>query len=180
MKGPEGIEYEARLSRRARRLRLSLSGDGRLVLTRPFFVSQKTAEDFLCQQIAWIRRQQEKLASQERLPRAGNRKEYLAAKEKARVLVSGRLEYFNRWYGFSWQTVSIRDQKTRWGSCSRRGNLNFNYRLLYLPPADQDYVIVHELCHRGEMNHSPRFWRLVSRTIPDYQVRRRRLRRLAV
>lgn len=68
--------------------------------------------------------------------------------------------------------VSIRDQKTRWGSCSSQGNLNFNWRLLMMPEKIMDYVIVHELAHRREMNHSPRFWAIVGSYIPDYQERR--------
>lgn len=67
--------------------------------------------------------------------------------------------------------VSIRDQKTRWGSCSSKGNLNFNWRLLMMPEEIMDYVIVHELAHRREMNHSPRFWQIVEKYIPDYQKR---------
>lgn len=67
--------------------------------------------------------------------------------------------------------VSIRDQKTRWGSCSSKGNLNFNWRLLMMPEEIMDYVIVHELAHRREMNHSQRFWRIVETYIPDYQNR---------
>lgn len=72
--------------------------------------------------------------------------------------------------------VSIRDQKTRWGSCSGKGNLNFNWRLLMMPEYIMDYVIVHELAHRREMNHSPRFWQIVENYIPDYQKRRQWLK----
>lgn len=72
--------------------------------------------------------------------------------------------------------VSIKDQKTRWGSCSGKGNLNFNWRLLMMPEPIMDYVIVHELAHRREMNHSPRFWKIVGEYIPDYQERRQWLK----
>ena len=66
--------------------------------------------------------------------------------------------------------VTIREQKTRWGSCSRKGNLNFNWKLIMAPPQALDYVVVHELCHLYEFNHSPRFWALVSAQLPDYEV----------
>lgn len=72
--------------------------------------------------------------------------------------------------------MSIRDQKTRWGSCSSKGNLNFNWRLLMMPEEIMDYVVVHELAHRREMNHSPRFWQIVEMYIPDYQKRRQWLK----
>jgi predicted metal-dependent hydrolase len=74
--------------------------------------------------------------------------------------------------GLAYGRVAIRDQKTRWGSCSRAGNLNFNWRLVLAPSAVLDYVIVHELAHRVEMNHSARFWRVVARSCPDYGTHR--------
>jgi hypothetical protein len=125
----------------------------------------------------WIRRQQARL---EKNPppaiKPATRRDYLARREAARRLVQTRLEHFNRLYNFSYARVAIRDQKTRWGSCSKKGNLNFNYRLLDLSSADQDYLIVHELCHLREFNHSTRFWQLVARAIPDYVASRRNLR----
>ena len=75
-----------------------------------------------------------------------------------------------------YRRVSIKDQKTCWGSCSRKGNLNFNYKLLFLPEHLQDYVIVHELAHLVELSHSRRFWAVVAGVLPDWRVRRRELR----
>ncbi len=102
--------------------------------------------------------------------------QYASYKEQARTLVHARLEAFNELYGFTYNRVAIKNQKTMWGSCSKRGNLNFNYRIAFLPPELADYVIVHELCHLKEFNHSQAFWNLVAQTIPDYAVRRRALR----
>ena len=94
----------------------------------------------------------------------------------ARRLVNERLIHLNREYGYQIGRVSIRKQRTRWGSCSKQGNLSFNYRLIYLPEAQRDYVIVHELCHIGQFNHSKAFWELVAQTVPDWKIHRARLR----
>lgn len=90
-------------------------------------------------------------------------------KAEARDLVLGRIQELNKVYNYSYKKISIKNMISRWGSCSRNGNLSFNYRLVLLPPNLVDYVIVHELCHLGEFNHSRDFWNLVARTFPDYQ-----------
>ena len=102
---------------------------------------------------------------------------YLKYKEFARRLVNERIEYFNSVYGFKVGRVAIRNQKTRWGSCSKRGNLNFNYKIVLLPSHLADYIIVHEICHLGEFNHSKRFWSLVAKTVPDYLKVRKELKK---
>jgi len=103
---------------------------------------------------------------------------YLEHRERARALVTARLIHFNQTYGFTYGQIAIRDQRSRWGSCSSKGNLNFNYRIALLPPHLADYIIVHELCHRGEFNHSQRFWDLVARTFPDYLALRAELKKI--
>lgn len=107
-------------------------------------------------------------------------KNYLQYKNQARCLVRQRLDYFNQFYNYKYNRVSIKNQRSRWGSCSRLGNLNFNYRLAHLPTELADYIIVHELCHLKEMNHSARFWQLVAQTMPDYLERRRELRKIRI
>ncbi|NBX49499.1 M48 family peptidase, partial [bacterium] len=87
-----------------------------------------------------------------------------------------RVAELNQHYGFSYGKISVRNQQTRWGSCSKRGNLNFNYRILFLPPHLADYLIVHELCHLKEFNHSPRFWALVAQGCPNYHACKKELR----
>ena len=90
-----------------------------------------------------------------------------------------RVEHYARLMGISYGRITIREQKTRWGSCSGKGNLNFNWKLTLMPMEILDYVVVHELAHRKEMNHSRKFWKIVEQVLPDYQERRKRLRELA-
>ena len=91
-------------------------------------------------------------------------------------MIPQRVAYYAGIVGVTYGRITIRSQKTRWGSCSSGGNLNFNCRLMKAPTSVLDYVIVHELCHRLEMNHSSRFWALVEQVMPDYRVHRKWLR----
>jgi predicted metal-dependent hydrolase len=96
-------------------------------------------------------------------------KHYVEHKEAARELVCSRLSHFNQHYGLKWNRVAIRNQRRCWGSCSSLKNLNFNYKILLLPPHLQDYIIVHEMCHLKELNHGAGFWNLVGEAIPEYK-----------
>lgn len=97
-------------------------------------------------------------------------------RRQAQAIVVERLALWNQRYGFTYHRVTIKEQKTRWGSCSRQGNLNFNWRLLLAPLEVLDYVLIHELSHLKEQNHSPRFWAVVALACPDYRARRHWLR----
>ncbi|WP_333791945.1 SprT family zinc-dependent metalloprotease [Muricomes intestini] len=102
----------------------------------------------------------------------------LTAKEIKNIKdkIVGRVQYYGKIMGVTWGRITIRNQKTRWGSCSAKGNLNFNYQLFYLQPELLDYVVVHELAHRRHMNHSPEFWREVECYYPNYKECRKRLK----
>ena len=109
-----------------------------------------------------------------------SRKLYHANKESARALVHERVRHFNQHYstkhGIAHGRITIRNQKSRWGSCSKKGNLNFNYKLVFLPEELRDYVIVHELCHVKEFNHGKGFWDLVAEVVPNHREMRKKLR----
>jgi hypothetical protein len=112
-----------------------------------------------------------------RVPRM-NDSHYQVHKEYARAVITERLAYWNQSYNFVYKRVSIKNQRTCWGSCSEHKNLNFNYKLVLLPESLMDYVIVHELCHLAELSHSQNFWSHVERTLPDYRERRAHLRKM--
>jgi predicted metal-dependent hydrolase len=177
--------YTLRRSSRARRLRLTVYADGSAVVTSPIGLAENIVEKFVASKGQWLasklhffaaRASQPQSEITNRTPRL-TRRDYLRYKEQARELVLQKVAQINRLYDHSYNKISIRNQQTCWGSCSRKGNLNFNYKILFLPERAQDYVIAHELCHLKEFNHSKRFWELVARTSPDYLEVRRELKR---
>jgi len=96
-------------------------------------------------------------------------KHYRQHRQTAQELIKAKVDYYCRQYDFRYNRISIRNQSTRWGSCSAQGNLNFSYKLIFLTPEEQDYIVVHELCHLKEQNHSRNFWNLVKKILPEYK-----------
>ncbi len=176
--------------RNAKYLRIRIKGDGTCWVTVPFRVPMRWAEKFVEEKREWIEKTRERLRTKSTKYAAPHAPPQLAqeagqpqvpsyshAKPEALRFTTQRLAELNRHYGFAYGKIRIRNQQTRWGSCSKRGNLNFNYCIVYLPPHLADYLIVHELCHLKEFNHSPRFWALVAQVIPRYRECRQELRR---
>ena len=173
------MEYTIRRSSRARQVRLSVSCDAGVVLTVPRFTGIGRAEDFIRQKAGWLIKTLNFARSRpKRLSLAELGLTRFEARAKAHSLALERLEHWNQFYKFPYNRVAVKFHKARWGSCSRLGNLNFNYKIIFLPANLADYIIVHELCHLREMNHSYRFWNLVARAIPDHKECRRQLRQL--
>jgi len=174
----EKIEYTVRKHKKAKRLRIAISCDGNCRVTIPWRMSMRDAEKFVQQNSEWVL---DKMKAMKKIGRNNlllrqDKKEYQKVKEYARDFVTKRLEKYSEFYGFEYRKIAIRNQKTRWGSCSRKGNLNFNYKIILLPERHADYIVVHELCHLKEFNHSKRFWSLVSQTIPEYKEIKKRLK----
>jgi len=171
------IIYQLKRSKRAKRARLSVHDDGSIIVTVPQGVGRSAVEKFLAEKREWILDKIRFFKNTNRKSvRTFSRKDYLANKERARVLAHERIKFFNQTYGFSFNKIFIKNQKTRWGSCSEKGNLNLNYKIMFLPERHRDYIIVHELCHLKQLNHSPEFWALVAKTFPDHRTLRRELR----
>lgn len=173
------INYTLKISKRARNIRLYVHADKGLVVTIPKKININFAYDFIEKNSDWIvnkldyfRKFRDRFLGREKT------RNFARHKEDALTFINDRLQFFNKNYGFNFNKVAVRNQKTRWGSCSMRGNLNFNYRIIFLPQKIADYIIVHELCHLGEFNHSRKFWDLVAETIPDYLDMRISLKRL--
>lgn len=175
------VEYTLRVNKRTRGVRLSVASGGVFTVSAPPTMGQSDIEQFIVRKSEWVLK---KLEYFKQFPRKvfikSKRKHFAEHKGKALLLVQERLAYFNRHYGFKWNSVTVRNQRSRWGSCSRKRNLNFNYKLVLLPSHLADYIIVHELCHLGELNHSRAFWSLVFRTLPNHRTLRSALRKIGM
>lgn len=184
------IQYQSRLYelpytlvRSGRKsLAVSIDPDGQITVRVPQRISQKEIDHFLIDKRIWIvTRYLEMMKRRQDIPasdltdaqRAALEKRYIAA---AKEYFPKRAAYFQQFTGGTYSRISIRSQKTRWGSCSAKGTLSFNWRLMLAPPAVLDYVVVHELCHLSHMDHSDSFWKKVESVYPDYRTARKWLK----
>jgi len=175
----DNIEYEIIRSKR-KTISMQIKSDGHVVVRAPLRLSQKSIDEFVVKNADWIEKSklkvQDRNAKKEQLEQFSE-KEITEFKKMARKQLLPMIEELAPIVGVVYGRVSIRAQKSRWGSCSREGNLNFNCLLVMTPASVQRYVIVHELCHRKEMNHSANFWAEVERIVPDYREQRKWLKK---
>ncbi len=177
------IDFELIRSSRARTIRISIYPDCKVKVTAPSIVPEFIIKRFVSAKKGWITKKLEHfrknpVSKERQILRSLGRKDYLANKDKALTLARSGLEKFNQHYKLSYKKITIRNQKSRWGSCSHNGNMSFNYKIVFLQPELQDYIIIHELCHIKELNHSKNFWNLVGEKIPNYRELRKKLKHL--
>ena len=137
--------------------------------------SKREVETFLVSKEDWIRKHLEAIAQRPKLPTLSETERKALAEQAAEILPK-KVRHYSQGIGVSCGRITIRGQRTRWGSCSAGGNLSFNCLLMLCPEPVQDYVVIHELCHRKEMNHSPAFWSEVEKHCPDYRIHRKWLK----
>jgi predicted metal-dependent hydrolase len=161
---------------KARRYVVSVRADGVVRVTLPRWGSMREARAFARQQQHWIERQRQRLETERKaapvVPEALQRESWARARRE----LPPRLLALAAELGLSVARISVRNQKWRWGSCSRSGHICLNWRLVVMPDWVRDYVMVHELMHLRRMDHSRRFWKLVAAACPDYQRARSWLR----
>ena len=176
---PQILEVSLRRSSQSRAIRVLVNQEGRVTVTAPLRTSRTLLLRILTAQTVWILKKRDQfLTPSFRTPKlAGSDQEFKEYKKKALELVETKLQYWNQHYGFRYNQVNVRNQSTRWGSCSAKGNLNFHYRIIFLPEHLADYLIVHELCHLKAFDHSVHFWTLVEKTIPDFRACRKALKK---
>lgn len=171
---------------RRRSLEIQISKSKEVIVRAPLRTPHSEIRAFIQEHKEWIqdslkRAKAQELAYQDHLREIGADKPYteeelLQMKKDAIKLLPSRCEYYASLMGVSYNRIAIKAQRSRWGSCSAKKNLNFNCLLMLCPEEIQDYVVVHELSHLKEMNHSPAFWAEVGKILPDYKKRRRWLR----
>ncbi len=163
------INYTVRVSDRAQRLRVAVYADGDVIVTKPKGTKLSTLKHFVESKKDWIAKKLESHKTNT-IPelRITSDKHFEKHKNQSLKLVRQKVEHWNKELGYEFENINVKQLKSRWGSCSSKKNLNFNYKILYLPEQLQDYVIVHELCHLKQLNHSPKFWNLVASILPDY------------
>ena len=176
------ISYEIIYSKR-KSVAIQIRPDGQVIVRAPYGCPRSFINSFIHQKADWIvkhsaenkQRYEKQVQLKKDRPTLSDaqRKRYI---ETARSIFTQKAAYYARLIGVTYGRISIREQKTRWGSCSGAWNLNFNWKLVLMPPEVLDYVVVHELAHRKEMNHSERFWKVVEAEMPDYVERRRLLK----
>ena len=170
----ERIPYT--IIRSARRtIAIQIAKDGEVIVRCPNRMPVSAVESFLTEKQDWIQTHLQK--QRERIQEEAFTQQQLSTfADRTKELLQQRLPELARAVNVSYEKVTVRKQRTRWGSCSSKGNLNFNCLLALVPPEVFDYVVVHELCHLKEMNHSERFWTEVEKIIPDHKSHRKWLR----
>ena len=151
---------------------LQIKPDGSMELKVPLQTTNAQIQEFLNQKSDWINKHLQ--AVKERQQQMSQIKsltmeEIRDLADQALEVIPKRVAYFAEIVGVTYGRITIRNQKSKWGSCSSKGNLNFNCLLMLMPTEVQDYIVVHELCHRKEMNHSPKFWAEVRKVLLDYE-----------
>ncbi len=177
----EDVEYSLTKVRRSKHIRITISADGRVHVTLPTWTTLKTGHAFVLERLSWIRAQRATLQQQhDALPEEFRIRERFpdtpAHRKQAREILTERLHALNEeYFQKTVNRISIRNMRTRWGSCSNQGNISLSYIVAFLPEPLRDYVVIHELAHLVHMNHSAAFWKLVARADSQYAVHKKEI-----
>ncbi|MCR4656849.1 MAG: M48 family metallopeptidase [Lachnospiraceae bacterium] len=163
-------DYELRIIKSRRKtISLQIKDQDTVIVKAPYRISQRYIKDFVASHEKWIKSRLKKMKElKESAGEPLSDEEITQLYKKAGEYIPARAAYYASEIGVTYGRITIRKQKTRWGSCSSKGNLNFNCLLMLTPPEAIDSVVVHELCHRKEMNHSEKFYDEVLKVFPDY------------
>ena len=171
---PTGLAVTFVRHPRARRYVVRLNRDGSVRVTIPRGGSRREADAFLARQQVWLQQQRAR-----QVPPLFSGPERAALRARAEAELPGRLLALAAQHGLAVRRVTVRDQRTRWGSCGRNGHITLNWRLVAMPEWVRDYVLLHELMHLYHLDHSPAYWKRVAEVCPGYRDARRWLRQHA-
>jgi len=172
-------KYVLKKNSLSKSVRILVKNNGQVVVTAPRWVSKKLIEKFVVSKETWIKESLEKIQTNKNsINPGGSRSEFNKYQKRAKQLAVKKVKEINKFYGFEYNKITIHFASTRWGSCSSKKNLNFNYRLIFLPEHLVNYIVTHELCHLQEMNHSINFWKLVEKMIPNYKELKKELKKI--
>lgn len=170
------IDYEVIKSNR-KSISIEITKECKVYVRAPYYLSKEHIEMFVKSKTKWIKTKQKELETIIKAKKAQNieklsNEQIISITNKAKEIIPKKVEKYAKQIGVTYGNIKIKKQKTCWGSCSKKGNLNFNCLLMLMPDNVVDYVVVHELCHRKEMNHANTFWNEVGKIIPDYKLHR--------
>ncbi len=162
-------------------LAIEVKKDLRVIVRDPLFVSNREIQKFITEKSAWIEKAISKVKARNKQEKLNPTQKFTPEEihllaDKALKVIPKRVEYYAKIMGVTYGRITIRNQLSRWGSCSAKDNLNFNCLLMLCPAEVMDYVVVHELCHLKEMNHSKKFWGIVEHFCPEYEQHKKWLK----
>ncbi len=180
------IDYELVRSRR-RTIAIEIDRQGRVVVRAPYNIGNLRIREFVEDKSDWIERTLNRIRDRQQMPDGSDvistdnptplsEADIRTLTDEAKAVIPDRVAFWAGQIGVTYGRITIRHQKSRWGSCSTKGNLNFNCLLMRAPGEILDYVIIHELCHRKHMDHSREFWAEVEAICPEYKARRKWLK----
>ena len=174
----DNFDFDSLISRaktvysRRRSIAIEIKNDGSLIIRAPHFTTQKRIDGFIAQKREWIIKTAQKVNDRQR---AAQSIPPLSESEKAKLKAAAKeyfpqaVEHYAKLFGIKYGKLSYRFQKTRWGSCNRKGDISFNCLLMLAPAKARESVVVHELCHIKHFNHSSSFYREITKLMPDYK-----------
>ena len=176
------LQYSVKKSKRAKRMRIAVYCDCSIVITSPQSVTETQIQKFIRLKSDWILKKIVFFSSLQIQPDIAIQSEqhYSQHKEKALKAITRRVRQLSEKYKLEPNEIRVKMLKTKWGSCSGKKNLNFNYKLIFLDQDLQGYVIIHELCHLKELNHTKKFWAHVESLMPQYTLMRNRMKSIGM
>ena len=169
------MEIEIKINKRSRRILLRVMPQGNIRVTIPSKRHEQHARDFVQKNLHWIEDRKNKLSRQHQMPEI-TKYQKERRRRQLRKILTPMIDKACEFYNIKYEKLTFRQTTSRWGSCSMSKTLSFNLKLFYLPQHLQEYIVVHEVCHLLEHNHSADFWELVSKSVPDYKNKRNELK----